>query len=488
MSEVAGIGLDEVDLYLAETIEKYYYDPLGFVRWCYPWGEEGTVLADPPWNDLEEWQEEFLRDLGEESYEAAVTGRAVQMAAASGHGVGKSALVAWVVQWFMSTRPNPEIVVTANTKEQLTSKTWRELKKWQELAINGHLFEYHKTSYALKGAEDTWVARAVPWSEHNSDAFQGTHEKHVLVIFDEASAIPDIIWEVASGAMSTPGAMQVNFGNPTKNVGRFRECWRRFAHRWRTYEIDARDVKITNKQRIKEEIEDNGLDSDYVRIRWLGKFPERSSTQLISTSLVEAAQRREYKELDIPVGTPLVAGIDLARKGGDRNVVRLRRGPKLLRKKLSFREGDSMKAATRISLFLQEEQPDVIYGDAIGVGGPILDRLRQLGHDDIIDVEVGMPAEEPKRWFNKRMEIWQRMLRWLEFADIPAEDQALAEDLLGPEYLYDAKERPQLESKDDIRDRIGRSPDDGDAVALTFTHPNPIKRGDEEAHAEPEAV
>ena len=479
----------DTDKYIAETIEQFYYDPLGFVKWVFPWGEKGSALEHPPWNEIQPWQEQYLADLGRECFEAAVTGRAVRMATCSGHGVGKSALVAWIIQWFISTRSNPQIVVTANTKEQLTSKTWREVEKWQKLALNGHLFDWHATSYALKGAGATWVARAVPWSEHNADAFQGTHDKNVLQLFDEASGIPEIIWQVAAGAMSTPGAMMMAFGNPTKNTGMFRECWRRFSHRWRTYEVDSRASTITNKADIRQDIEDYGIDSDYVRIRWLGKFPERSATQLISNGVVEAAQRRVIALHDIPRGTPLLMGLDVARQGTDRSVMRMRKGPKLLEEKLVLRVADTMQLASRFAEAINKHNPDTVFIDAIGIGAGVYDRLCQLGYGDIVvPVQVGENADDDKRYKNKRMEIWATMGVWLETADVPAKDTELAEDMTAPEFFYDARERWQLESKKDLRDRINRSPDEGDAVALMFTHPSPILRADEQADAEPEVV
>jgi hypothetical protein len=481
-------NIENIDAYIAECIEEYYFDPLGFVRWCFPWGEPGGPLAEPPWDKMADWQEDYLRDLGEECYEAAVTGRAVQMATCSGHGVGKSALVAWIIIWFMSTRTNPQIVVTANTKEQLTSKTWREVAKWQKMAMNGFAYTWHATSFALKGHEDTWIARAVPWSAHNSEAFAGTHEKNVLLLFDEASAIDDVIWEVASGAMSTPGAMMCAFGNPTKNSGRFRECWRRFSDRWRTYEVDSREVPFSNKQKIAQDIEDHGIDSDYVRIRWLGKFPERSATQLISNGVVEAAQRRKIEDWEIPSATPKIMGVDIARQGNDKTVCRVRRGPKLLEDKLVLRIADTMQVASRVAAFINKHQPDTVYIDAIGIGAGVYDRLCQLGYTNVVAVQVGEKAGKDNIYFNKRMEIWANMGAWLETADIPEKDTELMEDMTAPEFLYDARERWMLESKDDLRERIGRSPDEGDAVALMFTHPNPIKREDEQAAAEPEEV
>jgi hypothetical protein len=243
----------------------YFDDPVGYVR--------DVLQAEP-----DAWQAEELQAVRDHK----------RCAVASGHGIGKTAFVAWIIHWFIATRPNPQIVVTANTKNQLDSKTWRELAKWNQKALNGDWFEVKATRMELKSSPETWFASAIPWTEHNSESFAGTHEEHVLVVFDEASAIADVIWDVSEGAMTTSGARWVALGNPTKNTGRFRECWGRFRHRWHTRQVDSRSAKMADQQQIAEWIADYGEDSDFVRVRVKGEFPKSSSAQLISSELVEA--------------------------------------------------------------------------------------------------------------------------------------------------------------------------------------------------------
>ena len=176
-------------------IANLYNDPLKFVYYVFPWGDAKTVLADEDGPDT--WQIDVLTTISTKLQETdALTDKevltaAIRIAVASGHGIGKTALVSWIILWFISTRDHPQIVVTANTLNQLTNKTWRELAKWKKLAIHGDWFEWTATKFYLKGEPETWFASAIPWSEHNSEAFAGTHEKHVLVIFDEASGISD---------------------------------------------------------------------------------------------------------------------------------------------------------------------------------------------------------------------------------------------------------------------------------------------------------
>jgi len=207
--------LDAVEADIAETIGAYYDNPYGYVMFAFPWGRPGGPLEHETGPD--KWQAEQLTDIGNlflENPEATL-----QDAIASGHGVGKSCEVAWLVLWAMSTRPHLAGWVTANTQTQLKSKTWRELAVWHKRAINRHWFEWTATRFAQVDNKETWGVDAIPWTERNSEAFAGLHGEHVLMIMDEASAISDIIWEVAEGAMTTPKAMWFAFGNPTRNSG-----------------------------------------------------------------------------------------------------------------------------------------------------------------------------------------------------------------------------------------------------------------------------
>jgi hypothetical protein len=140
----------------------------------------------------------------------------------------------------MSTRDNPQIVVTANTETQLLTKTWRTLSRWHKLMANAHWFDWTATKFAYKQSPEDWYAAAVAWSENNPDAFAGTHDKNVLVLFDEASNIHDVIWGKVDGAMSTKGAMWICFGNPTRNTGRFYDCFHKYSKWWKSKQIDSR--------------------------------------------------------------------------------------------------------------------------------------------------------------------------------------------------------------------------------------------------------
>lgn len=452
---------------LADEVGEFFDDPLGFVYYSFPWGEVGTELENEDGPD--DWQARVLEDIRDG---LLTISEAIQIAVASGHGIGKTALVAWIILWFVSTRTNPQVVVTANTKEQLTNKTWRELAKWHKLLVHTHWFKWTATKFFLDGHRDTWFASAVPWSKDRSEAFAGTHERHVLMIFDEASAIDDKIWEVAEGAMTTPQAIWICFGNPTKNTGRFRECFRKFRHRWRTYQIDSRTAKKADRKKVDQWVEDYGEDSDFVRIRVRGVFPRAGFNQLIGYDLIIDAQKRRAEGYDL---APKIIGVDVARHGDDQTVILRRQGNKTWPAK-KFRGKDTMQVARLVALEIQEWQPDATFVDATGLGWGVVDKLHEL-HFDATPVQVGERADDPEHFFNKRAELWVRTRDWLkDGGEIDSEDGELEDDLAGPEYGVDEKMRTQLEKKEDMKDRGLPSPDTAEALVMTFAEPVAVSR------------
>lgn len=453
---------------LLEDVAGFFDDPLGFVHFAFPWGEAGTSLADEDGPD--EWQESLLEELGAQiragmNVKDAV---AIMMAVASGHGIGKSALVSWIVLWFISTRENPQIVVTAGTQEQLRSKTWRELAKWRKLCITGHWFRWTATRlYHIKAPED-WFAAAIPWSVTRSEAFAGTHEKHVLVIFDEASQIENVIWETTEGAMTTPGAIWIAFGNPTRNTGRFAECWGRFKHRWWQRQVDSRKAKKANRAQIDQWVEDYGEDSDFVRVRVRGVFPRAGSLQYIASDLVRAAMLRRPDPSYTAYAK--VSALDVARHGDDQSVFCDRQGKHvwpLSRHRIANTMLLADIAAERIDKF----GPDAFFVDATGIGWGVVDRLIQMNYKVVIPVQTGENAIEVAKYFNRAAELWGRGKTWLEEGGCLPEDNELEQDLISREYGFDANHRIQLEKKEDMKKRGLASPDSADALMLTFATP-----------------
>lgn len=399
---------------------------------------------------------------------------------ASGHGIGKSALVGMIIHWALSTCEDCKIVVTANTGTQLSTKTVPEVNKWFRLAANSHWFDVKATSITVKdeGHERTWRCDFIPWSENNTEAFAGLHNKgkRIVLIFDEASAIADKIWEVAEGALTDEGTeiIWLAFGNPTLNTGRFRQCFGIHKNRWRTTQIDSRNVEGTNKEEIGHWVDDYGEDSDFVRVRVRGEFPKASSNQLIPSDVVEAA--RKYRAMGYET-MPKILACDVARYGDDQTVIGYRQGRRA--DVITKLRGQSViQTAERIINQLEaakklNEPYDAWIVDGDGLGAGVVDHLEFCGYTQgLVEFHGGESPQDTNAYFNKRTECWAMMGEWLKAgAQIP-DDPELATDIISPTY-FSAKGKSRhgtmcLEHKDDMKKRGLASPDCGDMLAMTF--------------------
>lgn len=453
-------------------------DPLAFVMGAFPWGEPDTSLED--FTGPEEWQKQILQSIADGLISP---NQAIQIARASGHGIGKSACVSWIILWAFATAPDTRGVVTANTETQLKTKTWAELGKWFNIFIGREHFTLTATALLSRDPERerTWRIDQVPWSEKNTEAFAGMHNKgrRLLLIMDEASAIPDIIWEVAEGALtdSDTEILWIAFGNPTRNTGRFKECFAggRFSRYWSAAAIDSRSVSITNKTQIDKWIESYGEDSDFVRIRVKGEFPRTGEMEFISSADVEAAMLREVQT---SISDPLALGCDVARYGANESVIAFRKGRDArMIPALRFRGLSTVELATRVMEANNEYRADGIFIDGGGVGGGVVDNVRHLhlfcydvqfgGKDDVRGHATGNDGE---LYANKRAAMWGAMRAWIKTGALP-NDQELKAQLIAPLYTYNARNEIQLESKEDMMRRGVSSPDFADALALTFAYP-----------------
>lgn len=452
-------------------------DPYAFVLGAFPWGEEG-LLKD--FFGPEPWQKRILEMIRDGLIDI---NKAIQLAVASGHGVGKSTLVSWIILWAISTKPDTRGVVTANTETQLKTKTWAELGKWYHRFLAKDYFDLTATALFCKDPshERTWRIDMVPWSERNTEAFAGLHNKgrRILVVFDEGSAIPDVIYEVTEGALtdSETEIIWCVFGNPTRNTGRFRECFpgHRFAKVWKTIQVDSREVSLTNKAQIQTWIDAYGEDSDFVRIRVKGVFPRTGEMEFISSEDVQAAMVREAYSR---IAEPLVIGVDVARYGSNESVIFFRKGRDARTlAAIRLRGVSTVELAARVSEVYHQYNVDAIFVDGGGVGGGVVDQLRAL-HLHCFDIQFGSKAEgigwetgiDGERYANKRAEMWGNLRAWLKTGAIPP-DADLRAQLIGPLYTYNLRNEIQLEKKEDMMKRGLESPDLADALALTFALP-----------------
>ena len=455
-------------------------DPERFVMFAFPWGEAGTPLAN--YTGPRKWQRERLRTIAAHirANNGQIDFRMLRMAVASGRGIGKSALVSWLVLWMVSTRIGSSTLVSANSEAQLRSITWSEIIKWQAMMINGHWFEVSATKVMpakwltelverdLKKGTRYWAVEGRLWSEENPDAYAGLHNVDgVMLIFDEASGIPDAIWDVSQGFFSenTPHRFWMAFSNPRRNTGYFYECFNSKRAFWEALHIDARQVEGTDKNIYQQIVDEYGENSTQARVEVYGEFPSVGDDQFISPDLVdEAVERPRYRDETAPI----VLGVDPARTGSDATVLAVRQGRDLIALK-RLRGADTMEVVGHVIDAIDEYRPSLTVIDEGGLGYGILDRLTEQRYK-VRGVNFGWRAKNSVMWGNKRAEMWGQMREWLRTASIPA-DRLLKTDLTAPKMKPDSAGTIFLESKKDMKARGLASPDAADAIAVTFAFP-----------------
>ena len=458
-----------VDEQITDLAGECTHDPARWALVAYDWGQGELAHHAGP----REWQTEALEEIGAALKNPATRHQPIMIARASGHGIGKSAFIGMLVNWAMSTCEDCKVVITANTDTQLRTKTSPEVGKWQRLSITSDWFDVNATSIAANeaGHEKTWRADFVPWSEHNTEAFAGLHNvgKRIVLIFDEASAIADKVWEVAEGALTDENTeiIWVAFGNPTRNTGRFRECFRRYKHRWLGRQIDSRTVEGTNKQQIAKWVEDYGLDSDFVKVRVRGMFPSMSAKQYISEADVTAAYGRQLKPSQFEFAEKILT-VDPAWEGDDELVIGLRQGLAFRILHKMAKNDNDLVVAQLVARFEDEEEADAVFIDA-GFGTGIVSAGRTMGRSWTL---VWFSSESGDiGCLNKRAEMWKLMRDWLKAGGAIPEDPTLRDELQAPEIVARLDGKLQIESKRDMKARGVPSPNRADTLALSFAFP-----------------
>jgi len=446
----------DLDLQLADDVSRFYADPLGFVMWAYPWGQSGLLEKhDGP----DKWQREFLIELGKQvrlrNFDGLNPVEPIRMCVVSGHGVGKSVLCAWIAHWILSTRPRARGTVTANTFSQLQTKTFAAIQHWARLLIHKHWFVVTGDSMYYEGQKEAWAVSAQSCREENSESFAGQHaaDSTSFYLFDESSAIPEKIWEVAEGGLTDGEPIFIACGNPTRNTGKFqRITFGNERDRWIRFSVDSRESKFSNKELIAQWAADYGEDSDFFRVRVRGECPRVGSTQLISSEAVALCRR--YKAVGFE-SLPKILSCDPARFGDDRTVIGMRQG-RLFQILQKYRGLDTVQTVHRIISIIETQDPDAIVIDGDGLGAGVVDQLKHQGFESkLYEFHGGARAIDSNKYFNRRAECWGLMGEWLSAeAQIP-DDPEMETDLTAPQYGYSSKSQIQLERKEDMKARNG---------------------------------
>lgn len=489
----------EIEAQILEDLAEFYDDPLGYVMYAFPWDsyEPIQMVKLPPKYQKryncefgpDKWALEYLEEWGEQIRARNFNGKdpvePIRFATTSGHGIGKSTMAAWIIKFIMDTRPLCKGTVTANTADQLKSKTWAELGKWHNLSITKDMFKYSSGRGAMslkhRDFKEEWQCTAQTCREENSEAFAGQHAANStsFYLFDEASAIPEKIYEVREGGLTDGEPMVFDFGNPTRRSGTFfEECEGKLKHLFSVRKIDSRDVAITNKKIFNEWVETYGEESDFVKVRVRGEFPASGSLQFMSAEAIKAAMERQ-----IPGGSvrehPVVLGVDVARFGDDNSVVFPRIGPDA--RSFPAKEYNGLKTTELTAKvieyngFFQDMNISVAmnFVDEGGIGAGVVDQLEDLGYP-VMGINFGNKANDAKTYKYRVDEMWGNMRdavqRNLCLPDEKTEvGRKLREQLEQREFGYTLDgDRIRLETKKAMKERGLESPDVADALALTF--------------------
>jgi hypothetical protein len=459
-------------------------DPLGFVMYTFPWGVPGTPLQNH--KGPRKWQLTALKKMtahianNRNLVLQGKTPELMKLARASGRGIGKSAFLAWVSLWMFSCLPSSTVIVSANTEQQLKSTTFPEIRKWATMGINSRWFEHNIMSLrpaewlvqALKNTtqydDAYWYIQARLWSEEAPDAYAGVHSQMAMaVLFDEASGIPAPIWPVAQGYFTdkTVHRFWIAISNPRNPSGEFFECFHNNRDQWDHETIDGRTVEENDHTLYNDIIRQYGEDSDQARVEVYGMFPRQGDENLISRGEVEDATGRE---LTPDNGAPLLMGVDPARMGKDKAVIRFRQGFDARSiKPLVYPKCTTAELAEYCSTAIDKYKPDHVFIEADGIGGPVIELLQKAGYT-IIAVQVGKKAQDAQYYYLHRTEVWVRMRDWISDACLPDEPD-LIEDLCCMRYKVNDKGQMALYPKEKMKKLGFASPDYADALAVTFS-------------------
>lgn len=452
-------------------IARYYDDPVGFAHDCIDW-EDGEGLT--------EYQEEVLDSIP----------RRKRVAVRGPHGLGKSGIAAIAVHWFALTRDAAgvdwKIPATAGSWHQLTQYLFPEIHKWAgrlrwDKVRDGRPFSraHELQNLNLRLAHGSAFAGA----SANAALIEGAHADSLLFLFDEGKAIPSATFDACEGALGGTGeAFALILSTPGPPAGRFYDiCSRKAGYEdWHPVHVTLERAVAAgriSREWAEQRLRQWGEDSAIYQNRVLGEFYASDEDSVIPLAWAEAAvaRWREWEAAGKPdTGRPKTVGVDVARTGQDRTVLALRNGPVITELRRFTRE-DTMKTTGRVMGLLNGDERTAVV-DVIGIGAGVVDRLREQ-HARVVafNASGGSKSLDSTRemgYINKRSEAWWSMRQMLDPSGSPdiclPDDEMLLGDLSAPQWKVTSGGKIQVEGKDDIRKRIGRSTDDGDAVVMAY--------------------
>ena len=432
-----------------EFVNRYRKNPVLFVR------EVLNTTPDP-------WQIEFLNHIAANNRRISVR---------SGHGVGKSTAAAWAMIWYLFLRFPVKIVVTAPTSSQLYDALFAEVKRWVKVlpqTLQDQL-EVKQDRIELKDANNEGFISARTSRAEQPEALQGVHSDNVMLVADEASGIPEQVFEAAAGSMSGHSAVTLLLGNPVRSSGFFFDTHNRLSQDWVTMKVSCEDSPRVSAAYIDEMKSRYGEESNAYRIRVLGEFPRSDDDTVIPMELLEMAMARDVSP---SAHAPIVWGLDVARFGSDRSALCKRQGNAILEPIKTWKNLDLMQLTGAVvaeyEVLMPSQRPREILVDSIGLGAGVVDRLRELNLP-ARGINVSESPAMGTTYRNLKAELWHKAKAWLEARDCwMPKDELLVAELATVRYSFTSSGKIQIEGKDEIRKRGLASPDRADAFCLTF--------------------
>lgn len=432
-----------------QFLALYKDDPVRFVR---------EVLGAEP----DDWQCEVLKAIARGERRISVR---------SGHGVGKSTVVAWAILWFILTRFPAKVVVTAPTSKQLFDALFAEVLRWvKELppALSS-LLSTTQERIELAGAPAECFISARTARAEQPEALQGVHSENVMLVADEASGIPEPVFEAAAGSMSGHNAVTVLLGNPVRSSGLFFDTHHKLKDKWFTLKVSCVDSPRCSPDYLEDMKSRYGEDSNAYRVRVLGEFPRGDDDTVIPIDLVEAAVNRDVSGSPT---APITWGLDVARFGSDSSCL-VKRQSNIVHSPQVWKNLDLMQltgmVVSEYHSAPQDAKPVEILVDSIGLGAGVVDRLRELGLP-ARGINVSESPAMGTTYINLRAELWHKLRAWLEKRDcVLPKHERLTDELVTVRYGFrESDGKIKIESKDDMKRRGLKSPDCADALCLTF--------------------
>ncbi|MFZ6148115.1 phage terminase large subunit [Enterococcus avium] len=449
---------------IGSAIDYYYDRPVEF---C-----EDLLHLEP-----DDWQRSVLNDLSEHP----------KVSVRSGQGVGKTALEAGAILWFLTCRPYSKVIATAPTMKQLYDVLWAEVSKWLNDSLIKSLLKWTKTKVSMVGDAERWFATARTATKPEN--MQGFHEDHMLIVVDEASGVSDQIMEAILGTLTGYDNKLLMCGNPNNIEGVFFDSHNKDRDKYRVHKVSSYDSKRTSKENIQMLIDKYGQDSDVARVRIFGEFPKGALDSFISLEVVELATSQQLSNDYIEDAVFGDVGVDVARYGDDSTII----FPRIKMKCLPFKKYTKQSTMNTTGYVidcakkLMKKYPNLkkirIKVDDTGVGGGVTDRLKEIVSDEkypfeIIPVNNGESSTD-EFYDNLGTQIWGNIREVLEenmttnlngggpIIELP-DDSSLIKELSTRKFKMTSRGRIRLESKDDMKKRNIGSPDIADALALAF--------------------